>query len=349
MEGSSQSDRSPQARQPSVAIVGGSYAGLTAAITLKRHSIPFTIFERRKRPFSHVQGHFSVPSYIGVAKKLEVSADAKGSPSRQEVVDSLLEKVGERLVCGQAIVSIDSRDGLFYLHSETEKHGPFRIVVGADGVRSTVRKHALRNTFLIGDARWANERGAFDLGMHRIRQGADLALLDGIELGYAILEHMKEGFFPRILCNKFDASVLHRRKRMRQFAVAAAVAMFAGVDYVKQTVDTIFQDDCLSHGGHLGPFRFASTRYTILLPNPFFWLQLSVLVGIQSITSVALATVIYYGVIERRRSIAAPLLCWGVAIPFSVSLPFKLIKTFHVCNRAVVVACAMTPTLLPFR
>ena len=336
--------QSPRLACHPVAIVGGSYAGLTAAITLRRHSIPFTIFERRLS-FSYVQGPFSVPSY----EKLEISVDGKGTPSRQEVVESLIEKVSERLVCGHAIISIDSRNGLFYLNSETsdgtKQHGPFHTVIGADGVRSTVRKHALRNTFLIGDARWANER-FYDLGAKRIHQGADMALLDGIELGHAIFEHH---FLPPLYCNKFDASVLHKRKRMLQFAVAAAVAMFAGADYIRRTVGTIFQDDCLKHSGHVGPFHFAATGYTILLPNPFFWLQLSVLIGIQSITSVALATVIYYGIIKRRRTITAPLLCWGVAIPFALSLPFYLIEYFRVCNRAVLVACAMTPTLLPFR
>lgn len=352
-EGSSQSSpQCPQARQPPVAIVGGSYAGLTAALTLKRKSIPFIVFEKRKQPFSHVQGHFSVPSYEAVAKKLEISAFKK-SPSREEVIDSFLENVSEQLVCGHVMVSVDSRNGLFYLQSETEtgtkQHGPFHTVIGADGVRSTVRRHALRHTYLIGDARWANERSAFDFGLHRIQQGADLALLDGIELGQAIFEHLNERSFPQVHCNKFDASILHEVKRTRQFAVAAAVAIFAAADCFRRTADTIFQDDCLKHSGHLGLFQFASTRYTILLPNPFFWLQLSVLIGIQSITSVAMATVIYYGIIQRRRSTTALLLCWGVAIPFSVALPFYLIKEFHVCNRAVLVACAMTPTLLPFR
>ncbi|EJK67682.1 hypothetical protein THAOC_11254, partial [Thalassiosira oceanica] len=200
-EGSSQSSpQCPQARQPPVAIVGGSYAGLTAALTLKRKSIPFIVFEKRKQPFSHVQGHFSVPSYEAVAKKLEISAFKK-SPSREEVIDSFLENVSEQLVCGHVMVSVDSRNGLFYLQSETEtgtkQHGPFHTVIGADGVRSTVRRHALRHTYLIGDARWANERSAFDFGLHRIQQGADLALLDGIELGQAIFEHLNERSFPQ--------------------------------------------------------------------------------------------------------------------------------------------------------
>ena len=89
--------------------------------------------------------------------------------------------------------------------------------------------------------------------------------------------------------------------------------------------------------------------YGVLIPNPFFWIQMSVLILIQSIVAVALATTIYYGIIQLRGSTSSYLLCWGAILHFAVTFPFYLIRTFDVRNRAVLVSTAATPTLVTFR
>lgn len=127
-------------------------------------------------------------------------------PTREEVISTLLERVKNRLISSQNITRIEKRNqNSFYLHSQpndsgfysqfnyrasqesrptSEKsiRGPYHIVVGADGVLSKCRTSALPGTYLIGDARWVNDRW-YDLGLSRIREGADVALNDGIELG----------------------------------------------------------------------------------------------------------------------------------------------------------------------
>lgn len=85
-------------------------------------------------------------------------------------------------------------------------YGPFDILIGADGVRSMVRQclqrryaHSSRPVAcLIGDARWTHQRWWDLLGHARVRCGADIALMDGIELGEILLKQhhqCKEGHY----------------------------------------------------------------------------------------------------------------------------------------------------------
>jgi len=194
-----------------IAIIGGSYAGLTIANVLHQNSISYTIFDTKSFPFTHVMGgnaDFNVPSYEMIANKLEldkVNDNVENAPTRKDVIESLLQRVKPNLMTCRRIVRMErSRLGLFYLHSMQTHNskrqqqqqdmtllGPFQHVVGADGVRSQVRINALPGTFLIGDARWVNDRW-YDLGLQRINRGADMALLDGLELGQAIVSVVVE-------------------------------------------------------------------------------------------------------------------------------------------------------------
>lgn len=195
----------------SIAIIGASYAGLSLANTLKQKSssssISFTIFDSKTLPFTYVTGGdaFNVPSYSSLAKKLSLkTSQLNGNElTRQDVIESLLERVMQHVIVGTRIDSIKERNNLFYLHtrqklqssndlsSSIERiHGPYQCVIGADGVRSKCRTCALNGIFLIGDARWVNDRW-YDLGLRRIRRGADIAIQDGVELGETFLTAMK--------------------------------------------------------------------------------------------------------------------------------------------------------------
>ena len=207
---------------PTIAIIGASYAGLTLANILHMHNIPYVIFDSKSLPFTYVMGGgtaFNVPSYKKlIVKKLELDTtntsnhcnsekEEKGWLTRQDVIESLLQRVQSKLITCTRIVHIEqhtSSEG-FYLHSSSSKqrqsqkqqhqsceiHGPYKYIIGADGVLSQVRSKALHSTYLIGDARWAQDR-YYDLGYQRIKMGANIALLDGLELGQMLVYDMME-------------------------------------------------------------------------------------------------------------------------------------------------------------
>ena len=215
---------------PLIAIIGASYAGLTLANILHMHNIPYVIFDSKSLPFTYVMGGggttFNVPSYKKlIVKKLELDTtntsthcnteeeEEKGWLTRQDVIESLLQRVQSKLITCTRIVHIEhkSSEG-FYLHSSPsssssssqqqrqsqqqqhhscEIHGPYKYIIGADGVLSQVRTKAFHSTYLIGDARWAQDR-YYDLGYQRIKMGANIALLDGLELGQMLVYDMME-------------------------------------------------------------------------------------------------------------------------------------------------------------
>ena len=205
---------------PIIAIIGASYAGLTLANILHMHKIPYVIFDSKSLPFTYVMGGgatFNVPSYKKlIVKKLELdttntsnhcNSEKEGWLTRQDVIESLLQRVQSKLITCTRIVHIEqhtSSEG-FYLHSSSSKqrqsqqqqhhsceiHGPYKYIIGADGVLSQVRSKAFHSTYLIGDARWAQDR-YYDLGYQRIKMGANIALLDGLELGQMLVYDMME-------------------------------------------------------------------------------------------------------------------------------------------------------------
>ena len=179
-----------------IAIIGGSYAGLTLANVLHLNSFSYTIFDRRCLPFTHVMGGsgFNIPSFSLIRR--ELSLPRLDKPNRKDVIDLLMRRVMSNLLPEHNIVEInEGEDTFLYVVSETKckntsklihkMHGPYHIVVGADGVISRCRNSAYKGILLIGDARWVNERW-FDLGLRRIDRGANIAMVDGMQLGQTI-------------------------------------------------------------------------------------------------------------------------------------------------------------------
>ena len=231
-----------------IAIVGASYAGLTLATVLHLYSIPYSIFDSKSLPFPHVMGgFFNVPSYEVIAKELQLNVAKHAvddGPTRKEVVDSLLQRVKPNLMSSQRIVRIKNMSGgLFYLHTNNSESsdtcfGPFRSVVGADGVLSKVRTSALRGTFLIGDARWVNEQW-WDLGFQRINKGADVAMLDGLELGKNMI--ISRDIVQPHIQRKFCAFAIFCRRRIRQFAtLLGAIIAILTARFGRELKDAIF-------------------------------------------------------------------------------------------------------------
>lgn len=355
-----------------VAIIGASYAGLTLANILHQHSIPYIIFDS-KQSFTYVTGDLNLPSWNTIAKKLELdTTNGNDWPSRQEVIESLLKRLKSNVQCSQRIVQIEKKMGCFYLHSmQTHSHGkitihgPYQCVVGADGVLSTVRASALEDTYLIGDARWCKDRW-YDFGLRRVKQGANLAMLDGSELGQAFItvrssctHDMSSIEVTQKFC-AWEISCRRIKKRCIYLLALLAIIIFQfeinlqSIIYHKaihSVRDTIFSDDCLSHDREnpLLIFELFDRTFQLYSPRLLFWIQISVLLMIQSVVAVLLAITIYYGIIKRRRTISSYLLCWGCIIPSSLAFPASLITFFNIRNRAILVATAATPTLITFR
>jgi 2-polyprenyl-6-methoxyphenol hydroxylase-like FAD-dependent oxidoreductase len=96
------------------------------------------------------------------------------------------------MISSVRIVRIEkSTDGLFFLYSSSSTYGPYRTVVGADGIFSIIRSHAYNGTYLIGDARWVQDVSWYDLGTTRIAKGANMAMMDGLELGMILVDNFQ--------------------------------------------------------------------------------------------------------------------------------------------------------------
>lgn len=188
----------------SIAIVGGSYAGLVLANVLHRHAIPFVVFDSRSIPYVHVSGgKFNVPSFVSICQKLGLQRKLvklhknnvvySSEITRKNVIDCFLQHVRvKNMISSVRIVRIEkSTDGLFFLYSSSSTHGPYRTVVGADGIFSIIRSHAYYGTYLIGDARWVQDVSWYDLGTTRIARGANMAMIDGLELGMILVDHFQ--------------------------------------------------------------------------------------------------------------------------------------------------------------
>jgi hypothetical protein len=200
-----------------------------------------------------------------------------------------------------ARVEKGAEDGYFYLHPSTaaakptttprssssnstssigaNAYGPYRTVVGTDGVFSVVRSSGLRGTYLAGDARWARDRW-YDLGSRRVRRGADVAIVDGIALGRILVRdddrHRRrrddddddgdggggrgerfrgaDGGSPPAASGHYCAWEIRERgsRRRRSVAAAAATAAFLASNFrrwgdalLRALGDSIFGDECV--------------------------------------------------------------------------------------------------------
>ena len=242
-----------------IAIIGASYAGLALANILHMNEIPYTIFESKYPPFTYITGgsEFNVPSMkfvlatldlqLQLQKKGQTIEDSQYNYTREDVIDLLWERVKDHIVCGTKITNIKQQNedaGTFYMHYSkitneyskradgirTHVSGPYDCIIGADGVLSICRTSALPRNYLVGDARWVNDRW-YDLGFLRINQGADLAMLDGIELGMEIVNSLKSQQYQLLLLEghvrkKFGAHEIWAEKRKRKLASFAIFSAF---------------------------------------------------------------------------------------------------------------------------
>jgi 2-polyprenyl-6-methoxyphenol hydroxylase-like FAD-dependent oxidoreductase len=260
LQSSSTSTHVTKHPNPKIAIIGASYAGLALANILHMNEIPYTIFESKYPPFTYITGgsEFNVPSMnfvlatldlqLQLLKKGQTIEDAsQHTYTREDIIGLMWERVKDHVVCGTKVTNIKQQDedaGTFYMHYSkitneyskgadgirTHVSGPYDCIIGADGVLSICRTLALPRNYLVGDARWVNDRW-YDLGFMRINQGADLAMLDGIEFGMEIVNSLKSQDCQLLLLEgqvrkKFGANEIWAEKRKRKLASLAIFSAF---------------------------------------------------------------------------------------------------------------------------
>ncbi|MGK3741478.1 MAG: hypothetical protein ACI90V_008331 [Bacillariaceae sp.] len=86
----------------------------------------------------------------------------------------------------------------YVVTDDKQIHGPFDVVVLANGLdfgggkqKMTMMKN--KASVRIGDCRWHQERRfKFDFGMTRIKQGADIAIQDGLQVGRKLEQYLHQ-------------------------------------------------------------------------------------------------------------------------------------------------------------
>ena len=177
-----------------VAIIGAGFGGLATARALQEAGVGARVYEQDETLDQvWVGGELRVPSAKRTLAALGLEAEWRALHATathpdclplQGLRDVLAMSLNDgHLECGRRIVSITTNcAGELRLEFADGAVAAADIAVVASGMTAPrVSRDALRHTAAVGDARWAQRRW-WDLGSRRIRQGADMALVEGLEL-----------------------------------------------------------------------------------------------------------------------------------------------------------------------
>ena len=95
-------------------------------------------------------------------------------------------------------------------------------------------------------------------------------------------------------------------------------------------------------------FPGVDASYGILSSTLGFWIQLTIFLLMQSAVRVLLACIIYKYIIQRRGTVTASLVGYGVVLPFVVIMPFYVIPLLGIRNTILMFSIASTPTFVFF-
>ena len=208
----------PKTKTFNVAIIGAGFAGLTLANYLKRHSpfVQFQLFDSKAEPIPIV-GSIRLPNAKRVLKELKITQIKEGEEeqqqinhncsndyiSREDFLNLLRRGVFIQYACRIVRVTkqrqpsedssrhLDNDKYKYYVSTDQgQDYGPFDLVVAADGIFGQTSLNHLGA--VIGDARWYQDVWFWDFGRRRIREGGDIAITDGIELGRLLIAAAKE-------------------------------------------------------------------------------------------------------------------------------------------------------------
>jgi hypothetical protein len=94
---------------------------------------------------------------------------------------------------------------------------------------------------------------------------------------------------------------------------------------------------------------YGGGTYGIMGVDPMFWVQLILIMLLETVVSVAAAVVVYTWIVKQRGSISAYLVGYGFVCPILLYLPFFLINLLDLRNTAFKLASVLGPSLLVFR
>ena len=177
-----------------VAIIGAGFGGLALARALQEADVRARVFEQDESLNQvWVGGELRVPSAKRMLAALGLEAEWRALHAMATQPDCLpLQGLRDvlamslrdgQLECGRRIVSLTATyAGELRLEFADGATAVADLAVVASGMAAPrVSRDALRHTAAVGDARWA-QRQWWDLGSRRIREGADMALVEGLEL-----------------------------------------------------------------------------------------------------------------------------------------------------------------------
>jgi 2-polyprenyl-6-methoxyphenol hydroxylase-like FAD-dependent oxidoreductase len=204
-----------------VAIVGAGFAGLTLANYLSTHQWPCVeLFDAKSEPIPII-GTIRLPhakkvleevlGLQGIPPSNSIDHTHRHPPSlvlqgqvhgqvvpREDFLNGLRQNVTIRYSCRivrveqqRSMIDDDDDDGAQYfmmIDDKGQSHGPFDVVVAADGLFGQEWNSSSTMTAVMGDARWQYDMWFWDFGQTRIQRGGDIAICDGLELGQRLVK-----------------------------------------------------------------------------------------------------------------------------------------------------------------
>ena len=181
--------------------------------------------------------------YLGKSDNETNTNDMEHCYERCNVILSLLKNIQKNIRFDTSIQSItkyqrNHREIFSCVSQGGIKYEPFQYIIAADGVHSVIgSNHQMdddHKVLLIGDARWVNDSW-YNFGFQRVREGGDIAIRDGVELGInlvKIIKHEKdthkESKETMDIIGKYSAREKYLlRKKMRYFRRIAVVLFLA--------------------------------------------------------------------------------------------------------------------------
>jgi hypothetical protein len=113
-------------------------------------------------------------------------------------IQSSCRVVDIRIIPCTTTTTSSSQTQKYVLTNDEQIHGPFDLVVLANGLDFGGGKKQIimmknKASIRIGDCRWHQERRfKFDFGMTRIKQGADIAIQDGLQVGRKLEQYLHQ-------------------------------------------------------------------------------------------------------------------------------------------------------------
>ena len=91
------------------------------------------------------------------------------------------------------------------------------------------------------------------------------------------------------------------------------------------------------------------TTFGLYTPESGLWKQVVVLLVLQILFQLFVATVVYQYVIKRRSTIESYIIGWGIILPLSCYTPYWLIRVFDIQNKVLKLACTGSMGVIAFR